>query len=675
MANNDFVIIDGIIDDILERDNVEKADGRARGVCFEQLAISELLKTYDLSIEQLNSGIVDGKDDGGIDGFYIFINGIYLSDTKNFYWPRENGKLEIYIITCKHHNTYELAPLESLDATLSELLDFSIPATQLKRSYNACILQKRELLYYAYRRLAPQNITPIINIMYISRGDSKQVAENILKASDKITDICCSAFENSKASFNFWGTSELVRQIRKKRNEPIEIKVQRSFQLGCNYVVLVSLNDYINAVTDNERKLKRYLFDENVRSFLGENRTNSDILNTLRDKSSPDFWLLNNGITMLTSNATIFDNVLYIEDLRIVNGLQTTFTLFNYFQEIDNDDLSRNILIKVIKPDNPDISQAVIRATNNQSAIPLYALHANDTIQMNIEDVLKRAGFFYERRQNYYTELGFPKEKIISPLYLASGYAALILKIPHRASTLKSKFMNNKEVCEKVFSESTDLNLWPIIAAILRKTDAVSERYRGSVRISSEKYLRSVRYVISLVGVARILGKMSFSEKDLLKFDIQSYTDEMIGEIAEHLIEYINSSDITVAQMKQRNNANCYLQKAATDFLLPDFSSVRFREDIMQEKNRNDNYIHLSEDFLMLVKNELPPQPWPIGVHRTVATKLKSQSKKVSVAISILVNRGIVYRQKDGIVYDNNGKIIAIDKTRQRSVTEDNGLL
>ena len=194
MANNDFVIIDGIIDDLLEKDNIKNADGTVRGVYFERLAISELLKTYDLSAEQLDNGLVDGGDDGGIDGFYIFVNGNYLSDIKSFYWPRENGKLEIYLITCKHHNTYELSPLESMDASLSELLDFSISAAELKRSYNNGVLQKRELLYSAYRRLAPQNITPIINLFYISRGDSTRVAPNIRKASERINAICDSAF-------------------------------------------------------------------------------------------------------------------------------------------------------------------------------------------------------------------------------------------------------------------------------------------------------------------------------------------------------------------------------------------------------------------------------------------------------------------------------------------------
>lgn len=664
MANNDFVIIDGIIDDLLEKDNIKNADGTVRGVYFERLAISELLKTYDLSAEQLDNGLVDGGDDGGIDGFYIFVNGNYLSDIKSFYWPRENGKLEIYLITCKHHNTYELSPLESMDASLSELLDFSISAAELKRSYNNGVLQKRELLYSAYRRLAPQNITPIINLFYISRGDSTRVAPNIRKASERINAICDSAFENSKVSFNFWGTSELVKQIRKKRNEPIEIRIQRSFQLGCNYVVLVHLNDYFNAVTDDEHKLKRYLFDENVRSFLGDNRTNADILSTLKNDKSPDFWLLNNGITILTSNATLFDNTLYIEDLRIVNGLQTTFTLFNYYQEIDRDETDRKILIKVIKPENSEISSAIIRATNNQSAMPLYALHANDTVQMNIEDVLKRSGYFYERRPNYYTELGFPKEKIVSPLYLAGGYVSLVLKLPHRASALKSRFMDRQGLSEKVFSESIDINIWPVIAMILKKTDAVAEQHRGAIRMSSEKYLRSVRYLISLVAVARVFGKLSFGEKDLKKMDTALYSDELVGEVVGHLIEYINNERISVSEMKKRVNTNNYLQKAAISFSLSDFSSIKDRKDIIQNDDNEYCYMDLPEDFLISVKNELPAQPWPIGVHKPIAEKLKCTYKRVSAAISILIERGIVYKQVDGVVYDKDGNVIAIDKSR-----------
>lgn len=657
MALNDFVLIDGIVDDILDKEGKDRNNGHARGTAFERLAISELLKTYDLTPEQIENGMVDGGDDGGIDGFFIFINGNYLTDVVKFNWPRENGKLELYLITCKHDNSYSLNPLESLDSSLSELLNFSIAEDELARKHNKKVLKKRQMLYTAYRKLASQNVSPVINLYYISRGDSSQVPENIQCAGDKVKTTCNSIFQNALTTMKFWGTKELITQIRKKRNAPIEIKVQRFLQLDCNYVVLANLDDYIKAVIDENGKLKRYLFNENVRDYLGENNTNSAIMDTLKNKQSPDFWLLNNGITILTSNAILFDNTITIEDVQIVNGLQTTFTLFSYYENGNVDTSERKILIKVIKPNSAEVSKIIVRATNNQSAIPLYALHANDKMQKDIEDILFRNGFYYERRPMYYTNLGYPSEKIIAPLYLASGYVALILKLPHRAAILKSKFMDNQSLCDKVFSELVDINVWPVIASVLKRTDAVTERYRDIVKKSTEKYLRSVRYVISLVTLARIIGKFAFGVNDLVKLDITKYSNCLIKESTESLIAFINESDLkTVGKMSNRDIVNAYLQKAATQFSLPDLCSISMRPDL--NTISNFRIYEISPEFLQTVYDELPSQPWPTGIHRIIAQKLNCPAAKVSQAISQLVEQERVYRQVNGIIYDNKGYAI-----------------
>lgn len=55
-------------------------------------------------------------------------------------------------------------------------------------------------------------------------------------------------------------------------------------------------------------------------------------MNTLEAQDEIDFWNLNNGITLLTSSATLYDDTIEAENIQIVNGLQTTNTIFNYFR-------------------------------------------------------------------------------------------------------------------------------------------------------------------------------------------------------------------------------------------------------------------------------------------------------------------------------------------------------
>ena len=72
----------------------------------------------------------------------------------------------------------------------------------------------------------------------------------------------------------------------------------------------------------------------------------------------------------------------------------------------------------------------------------------------------------------------------------------------------------------------------------------------------------------------------------------------------------------------------------------------------------------MTPKFLSIVKEKLPKQPWPIGIHRTIATELGEQPTKVSHAISELIEDGVFHKQKDEIVYDKDGNIVAKDETR-----------
>lgn len=71
MAKNDVVLIDAIVDDRLR----EGYPSNQRDEVFEFLAFEQVLKDLDLSREEIETSWMDGRDDGGIDGFFIFVNG------------------------------------------------------------------------------------------------------------------------------------------------------------------------------------------------------------------------------------------------------------------------------------------------------------------------------------------------------------------------------------------------------------------------------------------------------------------------------------------------------------------------------------------------------------------------------------------------------------------------
>jgi hypothetical protein len=484
MAKNDRLLLDGIIDDRV----ASKLPSEKRDEAFEYLAIEQILKEFDLSTDEILYGSIDGRRDGGIDGFFILVNGHLLQDVESFVWPRSNSELKLVLISCKHHDTFKQATLDSLIATLSELLDFSIDDTGLKGAYSENLLRMRGNLKFAYRKLSPRLASFSVNVYYASRGDTAEIGSEVAARAKQIALLVEESFGSCTSDFTFVGATELVELHRKIANYTLELPFVEALSKGERYVVLARLSDYYKFIADGG-KLRRYLFESNVRDFMGLNRVNEDIKATLDDKNSPDFWWLNNGVTILATSAAITGKSIQASDIQIVNGLQTTESIFRHFEQVPGTIDDRCVLVKVIVTKDEAIRDVIIRATNNQTDVELASLHATDKIQRDIEDVLLRHGLFYERRKNFYANQGHSPAELVTPLYAAAGYVALVLKKPHTAASLRSKFMRSTDSYEAVFDGSAPLDVWPKIVQVLKKVDVELESLRPRAK-ATDRFLK-----------------------------------------------------------------------------------------------------------------------------------------------------------------------------------------
>ena len=214
MAKNDIVILDGIIDDEVS----SKLPSNKRDEAFEYFATEQILKDSNPTKEEIVFRSIDGRNDGGIDGFYILVNGHFLSDAESFFWPRTSTELEVHLITCKHHDTFKQSPLDNIVATIFEIFDLSIDEKNLKGDYNEDLLKRRELLKYAYRKLSPRMASFSIKITYASRGDTSVIGESIVSRGDQIVNITEQSFGGCKANVSFLGSTELIKLSRKIPN-------------------------------------------------------------------------------------------------------------------------------------------------------------------------------------------------------------------------------------------------------------------------------------------------------------------------------------------------------------------------------------------------------------------------------------------------------------------------
>jgi hypothetical protein len=160
LAKNDSILVDGIIAQKVA-DGIPSGD---KGEAFEYFCFEQILKNYDLSNEEIDAGWVDGRHDGGIDGFFIFVNGHLVSDITSFPWPRSHARLDIFVISCKHHDTFKESTLNSILATVHEVFDLSRTESDLKGAYSRDILNARRILAEIYRKLAITD--PEMNLVF-----------------------------------------------------------------------------------------------------------------------------------------------------------------------------------------------------------------------------------------------------------------------------------------------------------------------------------------------------------------------------------------------------------------------------------------------------------------------------------------------------------------------------
>jgi len=654
MAKNDKILIDGIIDEKIESNIIST---KKRDEVFEFFVYEQLLKDYDLSIEEIFSGSVDGRNDGGIDGFFIFVNGHLLLDINNFVWPKSNSELELWIITCKHHDTFKQAPIDNLVASISELFDFSKENDELQLEYSELVLEQRNKFKYAYRKISPRLNDFKIKFCYGSRGNTDELGEAIIQRAEQVKAISLDFFGKScNSEFLFIGSAELVELNRKVPNFTLELPFSDELSNDETYVLLVKLKDYYNFIIDNG-KLRRYLFDSNVRDFMGLNQVNQDIKKTLLNDNSPDFWWLNNGITILATGASIIGKSIQIQDIQIVNGLQTSESIFRYFDEGGLDEKNRSVLVKVIVSNINESRDAIIRATNNQTFVELSALHATDKIQRDIEEILKANEYYFERRTNFYKNQGFPSEKIVTPLYLASGFVSMILKAPEQGTILRSKFMRNKTQYETIFSESNNLEIWPKISYILKETDKFLETKRPNSNGLSEHFLKYRRHYLSFFAVSLMLSKYNFTINDLIKVGIENLTQEVF----ENSWEILNGHFQTFNKKKLKRSTFIDICKAIElKYGVLGIDSLRYNFGMNRTNMFPTKKITLTPEFIDLINKQLPKQPWKKSIAYELSIENDCSPASVKEAIKYLIANGFRYTQINGEVFDSNGNKISL---------------
>ena len=200
------------------------------------------------------------------------------------------------------------------------------------------------------------------------------------------------------------------------------------------YIGLVALSEFRAFLQDTSGNRNERMFDDNVRGFYRETDVNRSIYDTLsHPQKNPEFWLLNNGVTVLSSKVQPKGyRILEVTDPQIVNGLQTSRQILAYYGNSDNTppaNDTRRILVRVIQNSDEDVRDKIIRATNNQNPMPAESLFTTFRIHKQIETAFKafrKEPLYYERRKGFYRDQRKPIAKIVTAQDLIRAVVAIM---------------------------------------------------------------------------------------------------------------------------------------------------------------------------------------------------------------------------------------------------------
>lgn len=154
---------------------------------------------------------------------------------------------------------------------------------------------------------------------------------------------------------------------------------------------------------------KNALFSANLRDFLGARRVAGNVNNRIKETAEDrpgEFFVLNNGITIVTKKAKIVTNKvgvnkgrtkLRISGVSVVNGAQTTGAVHAAGPEH-----AKNVcvLARIIMVDDPAMISAIVAGNNTQNSIVAWDRRSNDAVQKRIKQEFQSCGVDYIHRRD-----------------------------------------------------------------------------------------------------------------------------------------------------------------------------------------------------------------------------------------------------------------------------------
>ncbi len=398
------------------------------------------------------------EDDASLDGIAIVVDGdlIFTLDDAEEIFKTHKSSLQVDIVfsQAKSGEKFDKAEIANFSLGLNDFLSLQpkLPSGEYNQN---CLAIVRYILSNSKKL---KNKRPNVHIYYCTSGVYSAEAEidaafSILKKQVQESDLF------HEVSLKPAGRSELLsfwNDVDEKNEATLELSeyfgMPRMPDIPQSYIALVSAKKFVDSVLTKDGELIPGIFDENIRAYLGDGDVNDGIADTLRSGKKVLFPVLNNGVTIVSPDITLTANTKTIElsNYQIINGCQTSNTLFKYKEEL-NDDIK--LVVKFVETQQGDASTDIIAATNSQNNIPkeqFLALRNKAKLVQKYfnakNDVVSQdSRVYFERRANEYKGQ-LQASRVFDVREVSRSYLAMFLDQPHTSARYVTKIFSGGAV-------------------------------------------------------------------------------------------------------------------------------------------------------------------------------------------------------------------------------------
>lgn len=532
------------------------------GLAFMQYATSLALQQYQLSEPDIQAGVTESPDDGGIDGFHIIVNQTEAVSPATAGLSRvrtapsgvaKNVPFDVVVVQSKstmdgaldgkalqelHGALNRILSNESLDDLRAYPLNEKVVGqVDAYRRYRTKLVSLDPIRSFTVYLMQPISGTKLTKPDQRRATDLKKMIESHLGSTTKVAVELLTADGIEKLR----NAPRDVEGILKFASTPLDEKHGKSSAL----LGLVSIGDMLSFVRRGKTAVLRdEFFTTNVREFAGSSTpVNAAIRNTLSNDTDTAFWWMNNGVTIIVDRVAYqSDNSWLLVNPQIVNGLQTT----NVIHEVANDKVitakrrKESLLVRVISEMNPKLRESVIQGTNNQTQVNSVQLYANDERQLAIETFLETKGWFYERRRWQYRNRKVSRSRIRSILELAQVIIAAVLLEPDTARARPRDRLKTESGYKRVFTDSVDMSIY---AALLDMQLEVEKYLASPAALAVSNDPTNDRFFVFAGAALRLSGVKVKTDYTpiVLKSHLKKPTPALLEDVHKRLYKLVGS--------------------------------------------------------------------------------------------------------------------------------------